>query len=137
MDPIRHHLLFERFLNPERVSMPDIDIDFNYERRDEVIHYVTRKYGDHRVAQIITFGTMAPRAAVRDVGRVMGMPYAEVDQVAKGIPAGPGVNLDRVMKRGSPLEQMVRENPRIARLMENVRKVEGLPGTPPLMPPGW
>lgn len=127
VDPIRHHLLFERFLNPERVSMPDIDIDFNYERRDEVIHYVTGKYGDHRVAQIITFGTMAPRAAVRDVGRVMGMPYAEVDQVAKGIPAGPGVSLDQVMKSGSPLEQMVRENPRIARLLENVRKVEGFP----------
>ncbi|WP_108022089.1 DNA polymerase III subunit alpha [Melghirimyces profundicolus] len=127
IDPIRHKLLFERFLNPERVSMPDIDIDFNYERRDEVIEYVTRKYGPDRVAQIITFGTMAPRAAVRDVGRVMGLPYAEVDQVAKMIPAGPDMNLKRVMGEGSELEKKVRENPRIARLMETVRKVEGFP----------
>ncbi|WP_091569833.1 DNA polymerase III subunit alpha [Melghirimyces thermohalophilus] len=127
IDPIRYKLLFERFLNPERVSMPDIDIDFNDERRDEVIDYVTRKYGSDRVAQIITFGTMAPRAAVRDVGRVMGLPYTEVDRVAKMIPSGPGVKLERVMERGSELDRAVREDPRVARLMENVRKVEGFP----------
>ncbi|GGE17316.1 DNA-directed DNA polymerase [Marinithermofilum abyssi] len=127
VDPIRYKLLFERFLNPERISMPDIDIDFNYERRDEVIEYVTRKYGSDRVAQIITFGTMAARAAVRDVGRVMGLPYAEVDRTAKMIPAGPGVKLKDVMTPGSELDQWCKEHPRIARMMETVRKVEGMP----------
>ncbi|OYD08419.1 DNA polymerase III subunit alpha [Paludifilum halophilum] len=127
IDPIRYQLLFERFLNPERVNLPDIDIDFNYERRDEVIDYVTRKYGSHRVAQIITFGTMAPRAAVRDVGRVMGLPYAEVDQTAKRIPAGPGKTLDQVMTPDSDLDKWTRENPRISQLMETVAKVEGMP----------
>ncbi|MDR6226644.1 DNA polymerase III subunit alpha [Desmospora profundinema] len=127
VDPIRYQLLFERFLNPERVNMPDIDIDFNYERRDEVIEYVTRKYGDHRVAQIITFGTMAPRAAVRDVGRVMGLPYGEVDQTAKRIPSGPGVTLDQVWQPGSELDRWIRAHPRVERMMETVRKVEGFP----------
>ncbi|WP_107727557.1 DNA polymerase III subunit alpha [Desmospora activa] len=127
VDPIRYGLLFERFLNPERINMPDIDIDFNYERRDEVIEYVTRKYGDQRVAQIITFGTMAPRAAVRDVGRVMGLPYGDVDQTAKRIPAGPGVTLEQVWKPGSDLDQWIREHPRVERMMETVRKVEGFP----------
>ncbi|MFC4075780.1 DNA polymerase III subunit alpha [Salinithrix halophila] len=127
IDPIRYKLLFERFLNPERINMPDIDIDFNYERRDEVIGYVTRKYGDHRVAQIITFGTMAPRAAVRDVGRVMGLPYADVDKAAKMIPAGPGVTLEQVMKPDSELAKWSRKDPRLTRLMETVAKVEGLP----------
>lgn len=127
VDPIRYKLLFERFLNPERVNMPDIDIDFNYERRDEVIAYVTRKYGDHRVAQIITFGTMAPRAAVRDVGRVMGLPYGEVDQTAKLIPSGPGVTLDQVWKPDSDLDRWIREHPRVEQMMETVRKVEGFP----------
>lgn len=127
VDPIRYQLLFERFLNPERVNMPDIDIDFNYERRDEVIEYVTRKYGDHRVAQIITFGTMAPRAAVRDVGRVMGLPYGEVDQTAKRIPSGPGVTLKQVWKPGSELDRWIGEHPRVKRMMKTVRKVEGFP----------
>lgn len=107
--------------------MPDIDIDFNYERRDEVIEYVTRKYGANRVAQIITFGTMAPRAAVRDVGRVMGLPYAEVDKVARMIPAGPGRSLDQVKEKGSDLDKLIQENAQIARMMETVQKVEGFP----------
>src|SRR5690606_39652821 len=93
VDPLRFNLLFERFLNPERVSMPDIDIDFCYERRDEVIDYVIRKYGEDRVAQIITFGTMAARAVIRDVGRVLGVPYSEVDRIAKTAPAGLVINL--------------------------------------------
>lgn len=127
IDPIRYGLLFERFLNPERISMPDIDIDFNYERRDEVIEYVSRKYGPDRVAQIITFGTMAPRAAVRDVGRVMGLSYAEVDRAAKLIPASPGMTLERAFQAEPKLKQLCESNPRMARLMEVVSKVEGLP----------
>ncbi|SFS71050.1 DNA polymerase III subunit alpha [Marininema halotolerans] len=127
IDPIRYQLLFERFLNPERINMPDIDIDFNYERRDEVIEYVTRKYGDHRVAQIITFGTMAPRAAVRDVGRVMELPYRDVDKVAKMIPAQPGVRLEDVMKPESELAKWCQQDPRLIRLMQTVKKVEGIP----------
>ena len=86
LDPLRYSLLFERFLNPERVSMPDIDVDFCYERRQEVIDYVARRYGADHVSQIITFGTMSARAVVRDVGRVLGYPYAEVDAVSKSIP---------------------------------------------------
>ena len=88
IDPIRYNLIFERFLNPERVSMPDFDVDFCYERRQEVIDYVNRKYGADHVAQIVTFGTMAARNAIRDVGRVMGMPYQSVDVVAKQVPDG-------------------------------------------------
>jgi DNA polymerase-3 subunit alpha len=127
IDPIRYGLLFERFLNPERVSMPDIDIDFDYERRDEVIAYVTRKYGADRVAQIITFGTMAPRAAVRDVGRVMGLPYADVDRAAKLIPAAPGMTLEKAFAAEPRLQQLCDDHPRIAELMKVVQKVEGLP----------
>ncbi|MBA4495273.1 DNA polymerase III subunit alpha [Paenactinomyces guangxiensis] len=126
VDPIRYHLLFERFLNPERISMPDIDIDFNYERRDEVIRYVMEKYGKDRVAQIITFGTMAPRAAVRDVGRVMGVPYREVDQAAKMIPGSPGMTLDRAIQMEPRLKQLY-NNPRTGRLLHTVSKVEGMP----------
>ncbi|SDW97135.1 DNA polymerase-3 subunit alpha [Marininema mesophilum] len=127
IDPIRYYLLFERFLNPERINMPDIDIDFNYERRDEVIEYVTKKYGAHRVAQIITFGTMAPRAAVRDVGRVMGLPYSDIDKAAKMIPLQPGIRLEEVMKPESELAQWSKQDPRLTRLMETVAKVEGIP----------
>ena len=87
IDPVRYQLLFERFLNPERVSMPDIDVDFCFERRQEVIDYVTRKYGEDRVVQIVTFGTMAARGVIRDVGRALDLPYAQVDQIAKMIPA--------------------------------------------------
>ncbi|SFI82730.1 DNA polymerase III subunit alpha [Thermoflavimicrobium dichotomicum] len=126
VDPIRYNLLFERFLNPERVTMPDIDIDFNYERRDEVIRYVKEKYGDDRVAQIITFGTMAPRAAVRDVGRVMGLPYQQVDQVAKMIPASPGMTLERAYEAEPRLKQL-HQHPQLATLLDHVAKVEGMP----------
>jgi DNA polymerase-3 subunit alpha len=126
VDPIRYGLLFERFLNPERVSMPDIDIDFNYERRDEVIRYVTEKYGPDHVAQIVTFGTMAPRAAVRDVGRVMGIPYQEVDRVAKLIPGTPGMTLDKAFRLEPALKELA-QRPGLDRLFETVRKVEGMP----------
>ncbi|MBI4711111.1 MAG: DNA polymerase III subunit alpha, partial [Candidatus Omnitrophica bacterium] len=107
IDPIRHHLYFERFLNPERVSMPDIDIDFCYERRDEVIDYVKRKYGTQNVAQIITFGTMAAKAAVRDVGRVMGLPYGEVDRIAKLIPLELKITLKQALEREPQPKEMV------------------------------
>ena len=99
VDPLRFDLLFERFLNPERVSMPDIDVDFCYERRDEVLRYVSERYGAEHVAQIVTFGTMAARAAIRDVGRVFGMSYAEVDRVANLVPRAPGVTLADALKR--------------------------------------
>ena len=97
IDPIKYNLIFERFLNPERVSMPDIDIDFCYERREEVINYVKQKYGEDKVAQIITFGTMAARAAIRDVGRVINMPYNEVDKIAKQIPLSIGMTIDKAL----------------------------------------
>ncbi|MGA8942753.1 MAG: DNA polymerase III subunit alpha [Thermoactinomyces sp.] len=126
IDPIRYGLLFERFLNPERVSMPDIDIDFNYERRDEVIRYVVEKYGEDHVAQIITFGTMAPRAAVRDLGRVMGMPYSTVDKLAKLIPGNPGMTLEKAYQLEPRLKQMEKD-PEIARLLAAVKKIEGMP----------
>ncbi|WP_124728647.1 DNA polymerase III subunit alpha [Staphylospora marina] len=126
VDPIRYGLLFERFLNPERVSMPDIDIDFNYERRDEVIRYVSEKYGPDRVAQIVTFGTMAPRAAVRDVGRVMGIPYGEVDRVAKLIPGSPGMTLEKAF-RAEPRLRELSDKPGLDKLFEAVEKVEGMP----------
>ena len=97
IDPIRYQLIFERFLNPERVSMPDIDVDFCYERRQEVIDYVVRKYGKDRVVQIITFGTLAARGVVRDVGRVLDLPYARCDQIAKMIPNELGMTLDKAL----------------------------------------
>lgn len=97
IDPIKYNLIFERFLNPERISLPDIDIDFCYERREEVIDYVKRKYGEDKVAQIITFGTMAARAAIRDVGRVIDMPYNEVDKIAKQIPFSMGMTIDKAL----------------------------------------
>ncbi len=127
VDPLKYGLLFERFLNPERVSMPDIDIDFSDERRDEVIAYVSRKYGTDRVAQIITFGTMAARAAVRDVGRVLDLPYADVDKAAKLIPSGPGVTLREALEAVPELRELSAKQPKIAELLETARKVEGLP----------
>jgi DNA polymerase-3 subunit alpha len=127
VDPIRYKLLFERFLNPERISMPDIDVDFNDERRDEVIAYVVRKYGAEHVAQIITFGTMAARAAVRDVGRVMNMPYNEVDRAAKMIPGGPGVTIDGALEENGDLANLAAAKPQVADLIAMARKVEGFP----------
>ena len=106
IDPIHYQLLFERFLNPERVSMPDIDVDFCYERRQEVIDYVTRKYGKDCVAQIVTFGTLAARGVIRDVGRVMDLPYAYVDSIAKMIPQELGITIDKALQMNPELRKL-------------------------------
>ncbi len=127
VDPIKYNLLFERFLNPERISMPDIDIDFCYERRQEVIDYVVSKYGYDRVAQIITFGTMAARAAIRDVGRALNIPYADVDVVAKQIPMELGMTIDKALKVNSELMKLYRSDSRIKQLIDTARNLEGLP----------
>ncbi|MGN0983277.1 MAG: DNA polymerase III subunit alpha, partial [Gemmiger sp.] len=127
IDPIRYNLVFERFLNPERVSMPDFDVDFCYERRQEVIDYVNEKYGRDHVAQIVTFGTMAARAAVRDVGRVMGMPYQDVDKVAKLIPMELKMTINRALEISADLKQLYNTDPQIHELIETSRKVEGMP----------
>ena len=126
IDPLQHELLFERFLNPERVSMPDIDIDFCMNRRSEVIDYVTRKYGRDNVAQIITFGTMQAKAAIKDVGRAMDMPYADVDRIAKMIPQQLNISLDQSLKDSPPLQQAYESDPQIRELLDTARKLEGL-----------
>ncbi len=126
VDPVRYHLLFERFLNPQRVTMPDMDIDFDYRRRHEVIEYVQRRYGSDRVAQIITFGTMAARAAIRDVGRVLQWPYADVDRLAKLVPPEIGITLDRAIE-GSELGAVYRSDERARGLLDFARRLEGLP----------
>ncbi len=127
IDPMKYNLLFERFLNPERVSMPDFDIDFCYERRGEVIEYVSEKYGADHVAQIVTFGTLATRAAIRDVGRVMGMPYASVDAVAKLVPNDFHITIDDAVKKSSELRALMESDERVNELINNARKVEGMP----------
>ncbi len=127
VDPIKYRLLFERFLNPERISMPDIDIDFTDERRDEVIRYVVRKYGREHVAQIITFGTMAAKAAIRDVGRVLNMPYADVDRAAKAIPQQIGMTLAEAWKTSTELQTLVAQRPAVKQLLELAQQVEGMP----------
>ena len=127
IDPLKYELLFERFLNPERVSMPDIDIDFDYERRGEVIDYVARRYGPDHVAQIITFGTMAAKAAVRDVGRVLDMSYAEVDQVAKAIPFALDMTLDKALQVSPDLQKAYQGDERVHELIDTARKLEGMP----------
>ncbi len=126
VDPIKYNLLFERFLNPERVTLPDIDIDFCYERRQEVIDYVTRRYGRDRVAQIITFGTMAARGVIRDVGRSLKMSYEEVDALAKMVPPDPAITLDAALERTPELVEAVESDPRKARLFRVARTLEGL-----------
>ncbi|MBL7130413.1 MAG: DNA polymerase III subunit alpha [Candidatus Omnitrophica bacterium] len=126
IDPLRYGLLFERFLNPERLSLPDIDIDFCYERRQEVIDYVTDKYGKENVAQIITFGTMQARAAIRDVGRVMGMSYQEVDKIAKSIPPDPNITLMDALTNEQELRTMYTNNPEIKKLIDTALILEGL-----------
>lgn len=126
VDPLEFDLIFERFLNPERVSLPDIDIDFCERRRGEVIEYVTRKYGRENVAQIITFGTMKARAAVRDVGRTLGMTYAEVDRVAKQIPQTLDMSLDKALKESSTLKEMEQSEPKVSELLELARRLEGV-----------
>jgi len=126
IDPINYGLLFERFLNPERISMPDIDIDFSDRGRDKVIEYVTKKYGQQNVAQIITFGSMAARAVVRDVGRVLSIPYSEMDKVAKMIPEEVGVTLERAISLSSDLKQKIKEDEEIAKVIEYSKVLEGL-----------
>ena len=127
VDPIRYDLLFERFLNTERVSMPDFDIDFSDERRDEMIQYVVDKYGAGHVAQIVTFGTMAARAALRDVGRALAIPYNKVDQVAKLVPFSLGMTLDTALKQSRELRERVGSDPQVGELFDMARKVEGMP----------
>ncbi|MDR3120343.1 MAG: DNA polymerase III subunit alpha, partial [Clostridiales bacterium] len=127
IDPLRYNLLFERFLNPERVTMPDIDIDFCYERRQEVIDYVIQKYGADHVAQIITFGTMAARAVIRDVGRALDIPYGDVDRVAKMIPFQIGVTIDKALELNAELAALYRENPVYKELIDMAKKLEGMP----------
>ncbi|MEW9698311.1 DNA polymerase III subunit alpha [Paenibacillus sp. SI8] len=127
VDPLQYKLLFERFLNPERITMPDIDIDFSDERRDEVIDYVVAKYGQEHVAQIITFGTMAAKAAVRDVGRVLNVPYGEVDRAAKMIPNQLGMTLSEALQVSSDLRALTVKQPRTAELLEMAMRVEGMP----------
>ena len=127
LDPLRFDLLFERFLNPERVSMPDFDIDFCYNRRDEVIDYVRRRYGDDHVAQIVTFGTMAARAVVRDVGRALGMSYADTDAVAKCIPHALDMTLETALASVKDLREMYEDSPQIRRLIDTAKALEGMP----------
>lgn len=127
IDPIRYDLLFERFLNPERVSMPDFDIDFSDERRQEMIDYVVRKYGSDHVAQIVTFGTMAAKAAIRDVGRAMAIPYAAVDAVAKLVPNKLNITLDEALKLSKDLRERYEKEPEIHRLIDMAKQVEGMP----------
>lgn len=126
IDPLKYGLIFERFLNPDRVSLPDIDIDFCYERRGEVIDYVIKKYGKDNVAQIITFGTMQARAVVRDVGRVMSIPYADVDRIAKLIPAELEISLDKALGMEPELEKLYRTNSQIRQLIDTSKVLEGL-----------
>ena len=127
IDPIRYQLLFERFLNPERVSMPDIDVDFCYERRQEVIDYVTRKYGKDCVAQIVTFGTLAARGVIRDVGRVMDLPYAYVDSISKMIPQELGITIDKALKMNPDLKKLYDTDETVTNLIEMAKRLEGLP----------
>ncbi len=127
IDPIRYSLLFERFLNPERVSMPDIDIDFCFERRQEVIDYVVEKYGKEQVVQIVTFGTLAAKGVVRDVGRVLDMPYARCDAIAKMIPNDLGMTLDKALKARADLRQAYQEDGEVKYLIDMAKRLEGLP----------
>ena len=127
IDPIRYQLLFERFLNPERVSMPDIDVDFCYERRQEVIDYVTRKYGKDCVAQIVTFGTLAARGVIRDVGRVMDLPYAYVDSISKMIPQELGITIDKALKMNPDLKKLYDTDETVTNLIDMAKCLEGLP----------
>jgi len=127
LDPIKYNLTFERFLNPERVSMPDIDMDFCYERRQEVINYVAHKYGQDHVCQIITFGTMAARGVIRDVGRVLGYTYAETDQIAKQVPMDLGMTLEKALTLSTELKAGYENDPRIKRLIDISLKLEGMP----------
>lgn len=127
IDPIKYDLLFERFLNPERVSMPDIDVDFCYERRQEVIDYVVRKYGKDRVVQIVTFGTLAARNVIRDVGRVLDLPYAIVDEVAKMIPKDIGITIQKALDQSEDFRKLYNSNEEVKNLINMAKRLEGLP----------
>ena len=127
IDPMKYNLLFERFLNPERVSMPDFDVDFCFERRGEVIDYVIEKYGSDHVAQIVTFGTLAAKAAVRDVGRALGMPYSVVDNIAKQIPNELNITLDKALKRSADFRELYESDSEAKELIDMAKKVEGMP----------
>src|SRR5579883_3475251 len=126
IDPLQNELLFERFLNPERVSMPDIDIDFDMNRRGEVIDYVTRKYGREQVAQIITFNTMAAKAAIKDVGRALDMPYGDVDRIAKLVPTTIGVTIEQAIAESPQLKEAYEKDGQVRELLETAKKLEGL-----------
>src|SRR5579862_8523697 len=126
VDPLQYNLLFERFLNPERVSMPDIDIDFCMRRRGELIDYVTQKYGRENVAQIITFGTMAAKAAIKDVGRAMEIPYAEVDRIAKMVPTTLNITIDKALEDSPPLKTAYDNEGQVKQLIDTAKKLEGL-----------
>lgn len=127
IDPVRYNLLFERFLNPERVSMPDIDIDFCFERRQEVIDYVVEKYGKDQVVQIVTFGTLAAKGVVRDVGRVLDMPYARCDAIAKMIPGDLGMTLDKALRQSPELREAYQQDDEVKYLIDMAKRLEGLP----------
>ena len=126
IDPLKYGLIFERFLNIERISMPDIDIDFCFERRGEVINYVTKKYGSDHVAQIITFGTMQARGAIRDVGRVQRIPLPEVDRIAKLVPFGPDITLEKALQSVKELKEAYNKDERIKQLIDTARGIEGM-----------
>ncbi len=126
IDPLQHELFFERFLNPERISLPDIDMDFCMNRRGEVINYVTQKYGRENVAQIITFGTMAAKAAIKDVGRAMDIPYADVDRIAKMVPTTLNIKLEDAIRESPGLQQAYDSEPQVRQLLDTARKLEGL-----------
>ena len=125
IDPIKYDLIFERFLNPERVSMPDIDIDFCYERRGEVIDYVRRKYGNDQVVQIVTFGTMAARNAIRDVGRALNIPYADVDRVAKMVPQELHITIEKALVKNPEFKEIYDTDPTVKHLIDMSMKLEG------------
>ncbi|MGN0660327.1 MAG: DNA polymerase III subunit alpha [Oscillospiraceae bacterium] len=127
IDPIKYNLIFERFLNPERITMPDFDVDFCYVRRHEVIDYVVKKYGEDKVAQIITFGTMAARGAIRDAGRAMGLPYQKVDSVAKLIPRELNITIESALKDSKELQELILKDPEINELIDTAKKIEGIP----------
>ena len=131
VDPLQYDLLFERFLNPERISMPDIDIDFCMRRRGEVIEYVRQKYGEKSVAQIITFGTMAAKAALKDAGRALDMPYGDVDRLAKLVPAQLNISLEEALKQSAQLDSLREKDERVKELIEIALRLEGL-GAPRL-----
>src|SRR5437016_2868511 len=126
LDPLQYELFFERFLNPERISMPDIDMDFCMNRRGEVIDYITRKYGRENVAQIITFGTMAAKAAIKDVGRAMDVPYADVDRIAKMVPTTLNIKIENAVKESPALQQAYESDTQVRQLIDTAKKLEGL-----------